>query len=86
MRFTVIGPARSLPKQTGPGFVLMQDNWDDYGFQTQYHLFWTMAGSELRIGAVKILRRGQLTSDPIQIAQSFDDLAENFVSVGESLD
>lgn len=70
-------------------FALKQDNWNDYSFQTLYHLYHRPTesnSSPTMIGRVKILRRGQTTSDGIQINHPFEYLEENFCSVGASLD
>lgn len=70
-------------------FALQQDNWNDYSFQTLYHLYHRHPDpgtAPTLIGAVKILRRGQTESDGIQINQPFERLGENFCSVGRSLD
>ena len=57
MKFRVVPPSRSEPQKDEPGFVLMQDRWDDYGFRTQYHLYLISTDSVVRVGAVKILKR-----------------------------
>ena len=70
-------------------FALKQDNWNDYDFQTLYHLYHRQTASNLSptmIGPVKILRRGQTESDEILINHPFEYLDENFCSVGASLD
>lgn len=70
-------------------FALQQDNWNDYGFQTLYHLYYRQTASNpspTMIGPVKILRRGQTASDETQINRPFESLDENFCSVGASLD
>lgn len=64
----------------------MQDQWNDYQFQTQYLLYAESEGHAKRVGLVKILKRGQTSSDGIQINEDFDTLSDDFVSVGESLD
>ncbi|WP_244142256.1 AAA family ATPase [Pseudomonas gozinkensis] len=79
------------PKEDLPAFVLEQDRWDDYGFRTQYHLYYvTLDETGQRvvdlIGPVKILRFGQVAGDGIQITESFNSLDDDFCSVGASLD
>jgi ABC-type cobalamin/Fe3+-siderophores transport system ATPase subunit len=86
MKFKVISPSRHVPLERVETFVLMQDNWNDYGFQTQYHLFVVDSKQSTRIGAVKILRGGQTAQDNIQIAKDFTNLGDKFVSVGQELD
>lgn len=70
-------------------FALKQDDWNDYDFQTLYHLYHRQTASNsssTMIGPVKILRRGQTESDGILINHPFEYLDENFCSVGASLD
>ena len=70
-------------------FALQQDSWNDFSFQTLYHLYRRQTDSQKTpslIGSVKILKRGQTESDGIQIKQDFSRLDANFCSVGSSLD
>lgn len=74
-----------------PSFVLEQDDWNDYSFQTLYHLSYHAATSngsveEALIGPVKILRGGQTEADGLLVATDFEYLDEEFCSVGQSLD
>lgn len=85
-----IFPARrgEVPPFDTP-FALQQDNWNDYGFQTLYHLYRRQlepGTSPALIGSVKILRRGQTESDGIQIQRPFERLDDRFCSIGTSLD
>jgi energy-coupling factor transporter ATP-binding protein EcfA2 len=88
--FHVVRPRTRIDAKTAPDLVLAQDNWNDYSFQTMYHLsyFSTTNGvrEETLIGSVKILRRGQTTSDGILIQNDFSQLGEEFCSTGDSLD
>lgn len=91
IRFWVV-PSKSRPYSSPPPcFVLEQDNWNDYGFRTQYHL--TYRGhdksgktEETSIGPVKILRKGQTEDDPLQLSVEFSSLSGDYCSVGQSLD
>lgn len=72
-------------------FYLRQDNWNDHSFQTQYHLFLSGAhsldGEAVSIGDVKILKRGQLSSDThLLTIGDFESLGAEFCSLGQSLD
>lgn len=84
---TVFSPsARRVPGFETP-FLLVQDLWNDYGFQTQYHLYVRNEYEDSdRIGTVKILRKGQTAADGIQVDEDFDELPDDFISMGESLD
>ncbi|MCG7505840.1 AAA family ATPase [Mesorhizobium retamae] len=88
MVINVFPPKRGSLEQLGSTFALQQDNWNDYSFQTLYHLYYQPEGSTpaTLIGPVKILRRGQAASDTIQIKQPFEQLSPDFCSVGNSLD
>ncbi|MDM7983256.1 MAG: AAA family ATPase [Maricaulis sp.] len=87
MLISVFPPHAISSKRFDTPFALHQDNWNDYGFRTQYHLY-ANDGSNApeQIGTVKILRRGQTKTDPILITKAFEALGDEFVSVGESLD
>lgn len=84
-----------LPPRTAPHydsiskFALIQNSWNDYSYETQYSLVYlgppNKRGHNL-IGTVKILKKGQKPSDPLQLTKDFDFLDEYFVSVGQSLD
>jgi energy-coupling factor transporter ATP-binding protein EcfA2 len=70
-----------------PGALLQQDNWNDYSFQTLYHLYVFTSDFSGLIGPVKILRRGQTSADTIQLKLGqLDALGENYCSLGQSLD
>lgn len=89
MPISIIPHNRRYVSSLATTFVLQQDNWNDYGFQTLYHLHYQAkpnVDSALLIGGVKILRRGQTDTDGIQIKGPFDKLDSNFCSVGTSLD
>jgi predicted ATPase len=86
VRFKVIPPTRSISRGIDTRFVLAQDNWNDYSFQTLYHLHLVTPESPINIGSLKILRKGQTSADYLQITEDFDALGPEFVSVGQSLD
>lgn len=76
-------PALSAPRT----FYLTQDRWDDFGFKTQYHLsYMTGSGQLSHIGNVKILQSNQPTTNSSLLDQPFDELADDFCSLGQSLD
>lgn len=89
MDFQVL-PPRTAPNYTSSAlFALIQNNWNDYSFETQYSLVY-LGPRENRshnlIGTVKILKQGQLYSDGLQVNADFDVLGDAFISVGQSLD
>lgn len=86
INFNVVPPSRFGPKPT-PGIVLAQDNWNDFSFQTLYHLYVFADEFSGGIGPVKILRRGQTEVDPIQLALGrLEPLSNDYCSLGQSLD
>lgn len=88
MEIAIAEPARGSPPPLAE-FVLQQDDWDDYGFKTQYHLFHFAPGGSGGdfIGNVKILRRGQEPSRAsILPIGGLGPLDDEFCSLGQSLD
>lgn len=91
VHFKVVPPKTKGVSVVPPAFVLEQDNWNDYSFQTQYHLSYhaptTDGGVEITsLGPVKILRRGQTKADGLLVQSDFHALDSQFCSVGQSLD
>lgn len=89
--FKIRTPKGVRPKEGLPAFVLEQDHWNDYSFQTLYHLaYYNLNESgrieESLIGPVKILKRGQTKGDGLLVTNDFERLGEDFCSVGQSLD
>jgi hypothetical protein len=85
----VFPPSRRPLGQFKSRFALQQDNWNDFGFQSLYHLYYSArepGADVVQIGPVKILRHGQRGSDRLLITRSFEDLPVDFCSVGASLD
>lgn len=90
-KFLVRRPSGTWPKEGLPAFVLEQDNWNDYGFQTTYRLSYATLDDKGRvkedlIGPVKILKKGQTSSDVLLVSKPFVNLDDTFCSVGTSLD
>lgn len=87
MPITIYPPSRSTLTSIEGQFALQQDNWNDFSFQTLYHLYYNAPNEDaILVGAVKILQRGQTEQDPLLITQPFDSLGQQFCSVGTSLD
>lgn len=87
MLVTVHAPSRNLLTSFESEFALQQDHWNDFSFQTLYHLYYNTPGEKASlIGSVKILRRGQTEIDGLLIRLPFNSLDEAFCSVGTSLD
>ncbi len=80
--------SKSEPKAT---FYLERDNWNDYNFQTLYHLHLsgnqTDDGEPIYIGSVKILKKGQTKLDSLILETGpIESLDSSFCSLGQSLD
>lgn len=87
MKFKIVSQTAKMSAIRHEGYILRQDKWNDYGFQTLYHLYRSDgSASPESIGEIKILKRGQTESDPIQIGSDFDELPEGYCSLGQSLD
>lgn len=86
MEFSVVEASRGAP-QPGTAVVLRQDRWDDFGFKTQYQLYYFGSEHNGLIGSVKILEKGQKhSSASILSVGLLDPLSESFCSLGQSLD
>jgi energy-coupling factor transporter ATP-binding protein EcfA2 len=84
--FTVVAPSRS-PPHASSGALLQQDNWNDFRFQTLYHLYVFTAEFSGLVGPVKVLRLGQTAADTIQLKLGdLPPLGDTFCSLGQSLD
>jgi energy-coupling factor transporter ATP-binding protein EcfA2 len=85
LEFEVVPPGHVASDYRG--FLLRQDNWNDYSFRTQYQLYWNGGERPELIGDMKILRKGQTDSDPLQLAQGrIGRLGPEFCSIGQGLD
>src|ERR1700749_2552318 len=69
-----------------PHAVLVQDNWDDYGYKTTFHVtLHTSADERHDLGSVKIIeasRTGGYTEMP---AEAFEELPIGHASLGADL-
>ncbi len=63
-----------------PSFVLVKDNWNDFGFRTLYYLFYYPDPENcIEIGAVKIMEK---EAESTQLPSEFTLLDERYCSVG----
>jgi ABC-type lipoprotein export system ATPase subunit len=84
--FTVVPPA-SRNTRIKTAFSLHRDRWDDYGYKTQYELFYHTNGEQTYIGSVKILQNDQgKTSKGILKDGLLSRLPLGFCSLGQNLD
>lgn len=70
-------PEAAIP----PCIVFLSDSWDDYNFNTLYHLcLFQKNGEKLVLGDVKILQRGVQST---KLPDEFSDLGGDFFSLGQ---
>ncbi|MHC2297933.1 AAA family ATPase [Rhizobium mongolense] len=87
MEFYVAPEDKKNDPEPLAALVLQQDGWDDFGFKTQYHVFYFGTEFQGFVGNVKILQAGQRTTShsilPVGLRPA---LGEDFCSLGQSLD
>lgn len=68
------------------GFHLVSDNWNDFGFNTLYTLYYIdEQNDETAVGYVKIGDKGQ-EGGYIQLPDSFESIPSSFFSLGQDVD
>lgn len=87
MFFNVISWGTSEQSKPINSVYLLKDNWDDFGYKTQFFVLYTdNEGRDHKIGYVKIgqflEREGFNTASP-SIPSSFDFLGQDYFSVGQ---
>ncbi|MEU6816030.1 AAA family ATPase [Streptomyces sp. NPDC046860] len=81
MHFTTAPNARESARKR-PGIAsLRDDNWDDFGFKTVFHLLCNNGSRGINVGAVKIGFFG-MESGRTSLPRSFDALEPGFFSLG----
>lgn len=89
MPIGIYPPSRHALQDIDTRFALQQDDWNDFSFQTLYHLHYQPTSKNddvIYIGGVKILKRGQTKLDPTLLTAPFTRLNAQWASVGTSLD
>lgn len=82
----VVQPSKGEPRSSAE-VVLQQDMWNDFGFRTQYHLYYFGDAFSGLIGNVKILKRGQGEgSSEVLPVGPLETLSDDYCSLGQSLD
>lgn len=78
---------RPMPVDADVALILVGDNWNDFGYQTQFML-WYKHGEKLdEVGAVRILKEGQGSGrSPLPIGVHETPLPESYVSLGNIVD
>lgn len=87
--------AKNQKELGGADFFLEEDNWNDFGYHTMYHLHLTRkhAGiNPLYLGPIRIMRvgqeeaTGQLLREYVDSQNCLTELPEDFVALTDSLD
>lgn len=81
-------------RETDVDFFLEENNWDDYGYITMYHLHVSAkltGGSPIYLGALRIMKKGQSKADYYLLDKLFKDrvfscLPEGFISLSMDID
>jgi predicted ATPase len=69
-----------------PHVMLVQDNWDDYGYRTTFRATLHLTSDEsVDLGNVKILHRAQTEGYTPMPRQAFQDLGSDYCSLGDNL-
>lgn len=75
-------------KDEEEALLLVTDPWDDYGYRTQFHVYFVDSeSSKYYIGAIKIFTsKEKITSNVVKINEYFDRFDDTFYSLGQSYD
>lgn len=83
--FVVQGKGNRVPTTSRqPVVVLVEDRWNDFGFQTTYDVQLFLGDSISHLGSIKILRDDNQTKTTLP--PSFPRLPDNYCSLGAGLD
>lgn len=88
MKFVVEFRSGDSPKTNYfPHVVLVQDNWDDYGYKSTFYATLYMSADESHdLGNIKIIEVGRSGGYTEMPKQPFDKLPAGYASLGASLD
>lgn len=82
MQFTVL-PVRGRPLPEARGAFLVTDDWDDYGYKTQFVLKYRDDAGLHEIGFVRIGRVGMGEDGRPGVPEQFEALGDQFFSLGQ---
>lgn len=86
MNYIYLNPSKEegIIKENFPYFILVKADWDDFGYKTSYNLRYYLDENETHeIGYIKIL---QLSKKETELSSRFEQLSEDYISLGQSLD
>lgn len=88
MRFVVKFKSGDSPATNRfPHAVLVQDNWDDYGYRTTFQVTLHISADEsYDLGSIKIIEQGRTSGYTEMPKQSFTELPAGHASLGADLD
>ncbi len=88
MRFVVVFRSGESPSTNRyPRAVLTQDNWDDYGYKTTFHVTLFLSADDTRdLGSIKIIRAEQTSGYTDMPRRAFEALPDGYASLGSDLD
>lgn len=88
MRFVVKFRSGDSPTTNRyPRAVLVQDNWDDYGYKTTFHVTLHMSADEnYDLGSIKIIESDRKSGYTAMPKRSFTKLPARYASLGADLD
>jgi hypothetical protein len=88
MRFVVQFRSGESPTTNRyPHAVLVQDNWDDFGYKTTFHVTLHISADEsYDLGSIKIIESGRTSGYTEMPRQAFTELPAGHASLGSSLD
>ncbi len=77
----------TIERKVYPCIELLEDNWNDYGYETYYTAYYYTGylKNSIELGAVKILHRSELITRSI-LPKEFTSLNLDFCSLGQTLE
>lgn len=87
MRFVVkFRDEESVGTKHYPHAVLVQDNWDDYGYRSTFRVYlYTSVDEEIDLGNIKIIQAGSAGGYTDLPREPFERLSKNHASLGSDL-
>ncbi|WP_439890040.1 AAA family ATPase [Ralstonia sp. 25C] len=88
MRFVVEFRDGDSPRTNRyPHAVLVQDNWDDYGYKSTFNVtLYRSVDDVIELGTIKIIQANRTSGYTAMPRRSFERLAEGYASLGADLD
>jgi predicted ATPase len=88
MRFVVdFREGESPTSKKYPHAVLVQDNWDDFGYKTTFHVTLHLAPDNfIDLGSIRVIEMGKTKGYTAMPRRSFTKLPEGHASLGADLD